>query len=119
MSSTMLCVAVDCTSPGRLADFWSQALNYTARHELPNGAHLIAKDQQTTPWLAFIPVPEAKGAKNRLHLDLRPDDQEAEIERLLALGATRADVGQPTDAPWTVLADPEGNEFCVLPSQPA
>jgi predicted enzyme related to lactoylglutathione lyase len=56
----------------------------------------------------------AKEVKNRLHIDLDPDDQEAEIHRLVALGARRIDVGQPADVPWVVLADPEGNEFCVL-----
>ena len=59
-------------------------------------------------------VPEHKATKNRLHLDLRPDDQERHVERLLALGATRAQVGQTGDESWVVLADPEGNEFCVL-----
>ena len=63
--------------------------------------------------LLFIRVPDAKVIKNRLHLDLNPDDQEAEVRRLLALGATRKDIGQG-DAGWVVLADPEGNEFCVL-----
>ncbi|MBB6349686.1 VOC family protein [Nonomuraea muscovyensis] len=115
MSSALLAVSVDCGSPGRLADFWAQALGYQARRELPSGTHLIARDEQTMPWLAFIHVPDAKHAKNRLHLDLQPDDQQAEVERLIALGATRIDVGQPADAPWVVLADPEGNEFCVLP----
>jgi predicted enzyme related to lactoylglutathione lyase len=61
-----------------------------------------------------VPVPESKAVKNRLHIDLRPDDQEAEIERLVNMGARHVDVGQPADATWVVLADPEGNEFCVL-----
>ena len=68
------------------------------------------------PGLLFVPVPEPKTIKNRLHLDFRPDDLDAEVERLLALGATRADVGHG-DQPWVVLADPEGNEFCVLSSR--
>lgn len=69
------------------------------------------------PGLVFVPVPEVKTSKNRLHLDLaahREDDGDAEIARLLDLGATQIDVGQEGDATWTVLADPEGNEFCVL-----
>lgn len=115
MAGSLLVISIDCAAPDRLAHFWSQALGYKARHELPNGAHLIAKDEQATPWLAFVPVPEAKRTKNRLHFDLNPEDQEAEVERLIALGATPTDVGQPADAPWVVLADPEGNEFCVLP----
>lgn len=114
MASSLLLVSVDCADPNRLADFWSQALGYEVRREAPNGARFIAADEKTAPWLAFLPVPEGKSTKNRLHLDLNPDDQEAEVERLIALGATRTDVGQPDDCPWVVLADPEGNEFCVL-----
>jgi len=63
-------------------------------------------------------VPGSKTVKNRLHLDLRPDDQAAHVSRLVGLGATRADVGQTGDERWIVLADPEGNEFCVLPPLP-
>jgi hypothetical protein len=65
------------------------------------------------PGILFVPAPEAKSCKNRLHLDFRPDDQDAEVERLVGLGATHADVGQG-DQTWVVLSDPEGNEFCVL-----
>ena len=72
------------------------------------------------PGLVFVPVAEGKQVKNRLHLDLAPrasDDQDAEVERLIGLGATRADVGQGHIRTWVVLADPEGNEFCVLSSR--
>lgn len=117
MTSTLLVVSVDCADPARLADFWSRVLGYTARRVLPSGTQLIAEDGQSTPWLAFIAVPDGKRTKNRLHFDLNPDDQQAEVERLLALGATRVDVGQAADAPAIVLADPEGNEFCVLPAR--
>ena len=68
------------------------------------------------PGLLFVRVSEAKSIKNRLHLDFRPDDRDVEVERLLALGATRVDVGQG-DPSWVVLADPDGNEFCVLGSR--
>jgi hypothetical protein len=74
----------------------------------------VAVDAQSFPGLCFLPVPESKTIKNRLHLDFAPDDQDAEVARLVGLGARRVDVGQVTDAPWVVLADPEGNEFCVL-----
>jgi len=70
------------------------------------------------PGLLFVRVREAKSVKNRLHLDFRPDDRDAEVQRLLALGATRADVGQGEQS-WVVLTDPEGNEFCVLSSRSA
>ena len=70
--------------------------------------------------LLFLPVPEGKTIKNRIHLDVHADDgdQAAEVERLIALGATHADVGQGNDVDWVVLADPEGNEFCVLAGPP-
>jgi predicted enzyme related to lactoylglutathione lyase len=74
----------------------------------------IAKDEHTYPGLVFVPVSEGKSVKNRLHIDLAPDDRDAEVERIIGLGATRADVGQGEDVSWVVLADPEGNEFCVL-----
>jgi hypothetical protein len=66
------------------------------------------------PDLLFLRVPEEKSGKNRLHLDLRPVDQAAEVARLESLGARRADVGQGPEVTWVVLADPDGNEFCVL-----
>lgn len=69
--------------------------------------------------LLFQRVPEPKTVKNRLHLDFRPDDHEAEVTRFLALGARHADVGQTGEESWVVLADPEGNEFCVLRSRTA
>lgn len=66
------------------------------------------------PDLAFNRVSEGKAGKNRLHLDLRSQDQAAEVARLEGLGARRPDVGQGADVTWVVMADPEGNEFCVL-----
>ena len=66
------------------------------------------------PDLLFIRVPEDKRVKNRLHLDLRPDDQASEVARLEGMGARRVDIGQSADVSWVVMADPEGNEFCVL-----
>jgi hypothetical protein len=63
--------------------------------------------------LIFLKVPEGKSVKNRLHLDLRPDDRDAEVERLIGLGARKVDIGQG-DVTWVVMADPQGNEFCVL-----
>ena len=67
-------------------------------------------------WEQIVIDREEKVVKNRLHLDFRPDDQDSEVARLLALGARRVDVGQTGDEPWVVLADPEGNEFCILSS---
>jgi hypothetical protein len=76
----------------------------------------IRRAPDRLPGISFLAVAEQKTVKNRLHLDFRPDDQLAAVERLLGLGATRADVGQG-DEKWVVLADPEGNEFCVLASR--
>ena len=67
-----------------------------------------------SPDILFLRVPESKKAKNRLHIDLRPSDQSAEVARAEALGAHRVDVGQSGAASWVVMADPEGNEFCIL-----
>ncbi|GAA4042358.1 hypothetical protein GCM10022233_09170 [Streptomyces shaanxiensis] len=71
-------------------------------------------ERDRLPGLIFAPVPEGKTVKNRLHLDFRPEDQDAEVSRLLALGARHVDVGQTGEESWVTLADPEGNEFCVL-----
>ena len=69
-------------------------------------------------YILFVKVPDTKITKNRLHFDLRPKDQGAEVQRLIDLGARPVDIGQSDDVPWVVLADPEGNEFCVLPPLP-
>ena len=73
-----------------------------------------SREDGVSPDLLFLKVPESKTLKNRLHLDLRPLDQSGEVARLEALGASRVSVGQGDEVTWVVLADPEGNEFCVL-----
>ncbi|WP_069772156.1 VOC family protein [Streptomyces sp. LUP30] len=103
---------VDATDPVALGRWWAAALGWVVVHDAPD-EYEIRQRQDRLPGLVFVPVPEGKTAKNRLHLDFRPDDQHAEVARLLSLGARRADVGQG-EQPWVVLADPEGNEFCVL-----
>ena len=112
------CVCVDSTDPGRVAAFWEQALGWRRTHHTPDEIVLEppagSPEDGVSPDLLFLRVPEGKAVKNRLHLDLRPDDQAAEVERLLGLGASRADVGQGDDATWVVMSDPDGNEFCVL-----
>ncbi|WAP51847.1 VOC family protein [Arthrobacter sp. ATA002] len=117
MSSVIASIALDAADPPRLAEFWTQALGY--RIEETNDADVVSlvRADGTGPDLDIIPVPEGKTVKNRLHLDLRATEgatQQQEVERLLALGATRINVGQGPDVTWVVLADPEGNEFCVL-----
>lgn len=106
-------LVVDATDPARLARWWAEALGYQIVNELPDEVE-IRRTPDTLPGVVFVPVPEGKETKNRLHIDLRPADQEAEIERLVNMGARHVDVGQSPDDSWVVLADPEGNEFCVL-----
>ena len=110
-------VVVDCRDPKVLGRWWQEALGWIVVGESDDELEL-APAAGAHPTLLFGAVPEGKTVKNRLHLDFVPDDQAAEVGRLLGLGATRADVGQ-RDAPWVVLADPEGNEFCVLSARAA
>lgn len=106
---------IDAAEPARLGHWWQEVLGWVTVNEDPEEFE-IRPAPERLPGLLFVPVLEAKSIKNRLHLDFRPDDRDVEVERLLALGATRVDVGQG-DPSWVVLADPEGNEFCVLGSR--
>lgn len=106
---------VDARDPGALGNWWREALGWVVVNDDPDEFE-IRPTPDRLPGLLFMAVPEQKTIKNRLHLDFRPDDRDVEVERLLALGATRADVGQGEQS-WVVLADPEGNEFCVLGSR--
>ncbi|GAA0659054.1 VOC family protein [Kitasatospora atroaurantiaca] len=105
-------VVVDAADPAALGRWWAGALGWAVVNDADDEFE-IRPAPDRLPGIVFVPVPEAKKLKNRLHLDFRPDSQAAEVERLLALGARRADVGQGRQT-WVVLADPEGNEFCVL-----
>ena len=111
-------VSFDALDPLGLAGFWSQVLGWG--HRVDEDGDIWVEPSEDHPDygaarpLLFLGVPEAKTAKNRIHLDLVPDDQEREVERLETLGATRASIGQTGNESWVVLADPEGNEFCVL-----
>jgi len=114
MASRWEQIVVDSEDPARLARWWAEALGYQIVNEEP-GEVEIRRTPDEMPGLVFTPVPDAKTVKNRLHIDLRPDDQESEVERLVDMGARPVDIGQG-DVSWVVLADPEGNEFCVLKS---
>ncbi len=116
MPARFYSVVIDSHDPARLARFWAEVLGFPIVYEADDEV-VVAKDEDTYPALVFVSVPEGKTVKNRLHLDLAPDDRDLEVERLLALGATRADVGQGPDVTWVVLRDIEGNEFCVLSSR--
>jgi hypothetical protein len=105
-------VVIDAHDPVVLGRWWLEALGWVVVNDDP-GEFEIRPQADRLPGILFLPLDEHKQVKNRLHLDFRPDDQSAEVERLIALGASPIDIGQG-DASWVVLADPEGNEFCVL-----
>jgi len=111
-------LTVDAQDPSTIARFWADVLGWRITHEEPDEVVLEppagSREDGLVPDLLFIRVPEAKSIKNRVHLDLRPDDQKTEVARVEALGAKRVNVGQTDDVSWVVLADPEGNEFCIL-----
>lgn len=123
-------VVFDCVDVGAQARWWAEVLGWQTVYEAADEVVIVPPHALTRgdsiplaehgPGLVFVPVPEGKQVKNRLHLDLAPraaDDQAAEVNRLESLGASRIQVGQPDDASFVVMADPEGNEFCVLSSR--
>lgn len=103
---------IDSIDPAPLARWWSELLGWPITDEDDDEIYLTPTSS-SRPELAFFRVPEAKAGKNRLHLDFVPDDQAAEVARAESLGARRIDIGQGSPT-WVVLADPEGNEFCIL-----
>jgi predicted enzyme related to lactoylglutathione lyase len=108
-------VVVDCADPRAMARFWGEAMDWTVQKVTDHSA-VLRSAKGVGPYLQFLRTPDVKTGWNRVHLDIRPypgDDPEAEAARLRALGATAVDLGE-SDVPWTVLADPEGNEFCLL-----
>ena len=109
---------VDARDPEALARFWGEVLGWEIGESTDQIAWL-KPPAPAVPLIVFVPVPDPKSVKNRIHIDVSPTDRsrDEEVERLLALGARRADVGQGEDVSWVVLADPEGNEFCVLGSR--
>jgi len=124
MPTRLVHLVVDAIQPVRLARFWAAALDWAVSadedEEIDVSPHGYSYPDPAALPLVFVPVPEAKAGQNRVHLDLATESlahQAAEVERLLGLGAVRADIGQG-DVPWVVLADPEGNEFCVLDPRP-
>ena len=108
MASKVRTITIDCANPKKLADFWTAALNYELKDIDEEDALIVDPTGEGTQIL-FQLVPEGKTVKNRLHFDLRPEDtRDAEVVRLQALGAT-----VQAEFNWTVMLDPEGNEFCV------
>ena len=109
-------VVIDAADPAGLATWWANALGWIVTVSDPD-EYEIRQHPDRMPGLLFVPVSGHKTVKNRLHLDFRPDDQTSEVARMEALGASRVDIGQGEQR-WVVLADPEGNEFCVLSARP-
>ena len=116
MGAVLREIVIDCNDPRLVADFWGQVLGWDVQ-ESGHGELWMSATGAPFPdlLLVFGEVPERKTIKDRIHLDVSPVgcDRDQEVARLIALGATRVDIGQG-EQPWVVLADPEGNEFCVL-----
>ncbi len=112
-------IVIDATDLPGLARFWTKVLDWHVLSEREREV-VIGADEHAVVGICFMPTTDRKSAKNRVHVDLNPGGnstpagREAEIERIGAPGARRVDVGQSGDESWTVLADPEGNECCVL-----
>ncbi|MEV6770363.1 VOC family protein [Nocardia sp. NPDC051030] len=117
MSTRLACVVFDAIEPRVVARFWSELLGWEVTVDRPDGVDVAAPDPDGLDVaLTFLPARQSKSAKNRIHLDLSSrslDHQQMQVDRALALGARVLDIGQGA-VPWAVLADPEGNEFCVL-----
>ena len=115
MGAVLREIIIDCNDPDKVAAFWGETLGW----KVQDNGEILWMSASGEPFpdllLVFVKVPEKKSVKNRIHLDVSPVgcDRDDEVARLIALGAQRVDVGQD-EAPWVVLADPEGNEFCVL-----
>lgn len=108
-------ICIDAHDVDALAAWWSSVLGWPAEATDDGDVALRAPAGAGPDWL-FLPVPDDKVVKNRIHFDFRPDDQQAEVERVVGLGARHVDIGQG-DETWVVLADPEGNEFCILAAE--
>jgi hypothetical protein len=115
MSSFILNITFDCADPHALAEFWAAATGYTILSERDDHVALHAPDERGVRKLIFYRVPEPKSVKNRVHIDLASRDPQAEIARLIELGATKVEYHEDEEAgwKWTVMLDPEGNEFCI------
>ncbi len=110
-------MVIDCADVERQAQFWSAATGYPIQQRYED--HIaLALSPTARPRLLVIKVPDPKTVKNRVHLDLGADDVEAEVERLVGLGATSLERVENYGESWVVLADPEGNEFCVVRERP-
>jgi predicted enzyme related to lactoylglutathione lyase len=108
-------IVIDARDIAGQARFWSRVLDWEILSEREREV-VIGPSEDAPVGICFMPVTDSKASKNRLHLDLAPgpDGRDAEVDRIVALGARRVEIGQTGEESWTVLADPEGNEFCIL-----
>ena len=107
-------ITIDCAEPRALAEFWTKALDLEIAFDAEGYfVQLRSPANPAQPYLGLQKVPEARAGKNRVHIDFSTDDREGEVERLVALGASRGEDQSVPGLTWTVLRDPEGNEFCV------
>jgi predicted enzyme related to lactoylglutathione lyase len=106
-------ITTDCDDVTKVSTFWSAVLGRPIDEGANEYVAMIDRDNEAGPTWLFLKVPEGKAAKNRMHVDFHTDDLDAEVDRILALGATRGDSHHEYGVQWTVLGDPEGNEFCV------
>jgi predicted enzyme related to lactoylglutathione lyase len=107
-------ITIDCAEPRALAEFWMKALDLEIAFDAEGWfVQLRSPANPAQPYLGLQKVPEARAGKNRVHIDFSTADREGEVERLVALGATRVDEQSVPGLTWSVLRDPEGNEFCV------
>jgi predicted enzyme related to lactoylglutathione lyase len=116
MTVTLHHVVIDTHDLPSLSRFWALLLDWKILSERENEV-VVGPSDDAPVGLCFMPARGIKTAKNRVHLDLNPGpegDRDAEIQRILTLGARLVDIGQAGTESWTVFADPEGNEFCVL-----
>ena len=116
MTARWTTLVIDAHDPESLASFWAAALHWDRHDRDPtDGSVVVGDPDRRLPILLFLPAQEAKSGKNRVHVDVNPVgcDQQEELARLVGLGAREVDIGQRNTA-WIVLADPEGNEFCLL-----
>jgi hypothetical protein len=117
MSLRIDSLTIDAHDPEELANWWAAALDYRISSEEDDEVLIRPADGGTGVPLLFARTSDDKIVKNRFHFDLRPDERDAEVSRLERLGAKRVDIGQTGEESWVVLADPEGNELCVLASR--
>ena len=113
MAAFIKYISIDCSDPKRLCSFWAEVTGYEPVVEGEDFCALGAPDKRGVRSLFFWKVPEAKVVKNRVHLDLATKDPAGEIEKLIALGAQKVESREGNGASWTVMLDPEGNEFCI------